>query len=66
MKPLSLGLRQRVLKACDGQDSTPDQVAPRLYDSVGMVKKLLSQRQRLGDIRSQHHRCGWSFSASPR
>ena len=23
-----------------------------------MVKKLLSQRQRLGDIRPQHHRCG--------
>lgn len=58
MKTLSLDLRHRILKAYDGQDSTRDQVARRFDVSVGMVKKLLSQRQRLGDIRPQHHRCG--------
>lgn len=58
MKTLSLDLRQRILKAYDRQDSTREQVARRFEVSVGMVKKLLSQRQRLGDIRAQHHRCG--------
>lgn len=58
MKTLSLDLRQRILKAYDRQDSTRDQVARRFDVSVGMVKKLLSQRQRLGDIRPQYHRCG--------
>jgi len=58
MKALSVDLRQRILKAYDRQDSTRDQVARRFDVSVGMVKKLLSQRQRLGDIRPQYHRCG--------
>ena len=58
MQTISLDLRQRILKAYDRQDSTRDQVARRFDVSVGMVKKLLSQRQRLGDIRPQYHRCG--------
>jgi transposase len=58
MKTLSLDLRQRILKAYDRQDTTRDQVARRFDVSVGMVKKLVSQRQRLGDIRPQYHRCG--------
>jgi transposase len=58
VKTLSLDLRQRILKAYDRQDSTRNQVARRFDVSVGMVKKLLSQRRRLGDIRPQHHRCG--------
>lgn len=58
MNTLSLDLRQRILKAYDRQDSTRDQVARRFDVSLGMVKKLLSQRRRLGDIRSQRHRCG--------
>jgi transposase len=58
MKSLSLNLRQSILKAYDRQDSTRDQVAQRFDVSVGMVKKLLSQRKRLGDIRPQYHRCG--------
>jgi transposase len=58
MTALSLNLRQRILKAYDRQDSTRDQVARRFDVSVGMVKKLLSQRQRLGDISPQYQRCG--------
>lgn len=33
-------------------------VARRFRVSLGMVKKLLQQRRRLGDIRPQHHRSG--------
>jgi len=58
MRALNLDLRQRILKAYDRQGSTRDEVARRFNVSVGMVKKLLSQRQRLGDIRPQYHRCG--------
>jgi transposase len=58
MKTLSLGLRQHIIKGYDRQDCTREQVARRFDVSVGMVKKLLSQRLRLGDIRPQYHRCG--------
>ena len=58
MKTLSANLRQRIPKAYDWQDGTRDQVARRFDVSVVVVKKLLSQPQRLGDIRPQYHRCG--------
>lgn len=58
MNALSLDLRQRILKACDKHDTSRAQVAERFDVSLAMVKKLLSQRRRIGDIGSQRHRCG--------
>ena len=58
MKTLSLDLRERILAAYDTGDSTREMVAGRFRVSLGMVKKLIQQRRRLGDIRPQHHRAG--------
>lgn len=58
MKTLSLDLRERILAAYDAKDATREMVAARFRVSVGMVKKLLQQRRRLGEIGPQHHRAG--------
>ncbi len=58
MKTLSLDLRERIVAAYDAGDATREAVAGRFRVSVGMVKKLLQQRRRLGEIGPQHHRAG--------
>ena len=58
MKTLSLDLRERILAAYDAGNDTREAVATRFRVSEGMVKKLLQQRRRLGDLRAQHHRAG--------
>lgn len=58
MKTLSVDLRERILAAYDAGDATRETVAARFRVSLGMVKKLLQQRRRLGDIRPLHHRAG--------
>lgn len=58
MKTLSLDLRERILAAYDAGHDSRDTVAARFRVSVGMVKKLLQQRRRIGDLRPQHHRAG--------
>lgn len=58
MKTLSLDLRERIVAAYDAGDATRESVAARFRVSLGMVKKLLQQRRRLGEIRAQHHRAG--------
>lgn len=58
MKTLSLDLRERIVAAYDAGNDSRDTVAARFQVSVGMVKKLLQQRRRLGDLRPQHHRAG--------
>jgi transposase len=57
-KTISLDLRERILAAYDADEDTREEVARRFRVSLGMVKKLLQQRRRLGDIRPQHHRSG--------
>lgn len=57
-KTISLDLRERILAAYDADEGTREAVARRFRVSLGMVKKLLQQRRRLGDIRPQHHRSG--------
>jgi transposase len=57
-KTLSLDLRERIVAAYDAGDATREMVAARFRVSLGMVKKLLQQRRRLGDLRPQHHRAG--------
>jgi transposase len=58
MNTISVDLRQRILTAYDRGLETRDQIAKRFCVSLGMVKKLLQQRRKTGDIRPQHHRSG--------
>jgi transposase len=58
MRTLSLDLRERILTSYDHQEGTRDEVARRYRVSLGMVKKLLQQRRRTGDIGPRHHRSG--------
>ena len=50
MKTISLDLRERILAAYDADEGTREEVARRFRVSLGMVKKLLQQRRRLGDM----------------
>lgn len=58
MDTLSLDLRERIVTSYDDKEGTREEVALRYRVSLGMVKKLLQQRRRLGDIKAQHHRSG--------
>lgn len=58
MALISMDLRKRILKACDRGDATREQVANRFEVSLGMVKKLLQQRSKTGDIAPRYDRCG--------
>jgi transposase len=55
---ISLDLRERILAAYDAGEGTREAVAHRFRVSLGLVKKLLQQRRRIGDLRPQHHRSG--------
>ncbi len=58
MKTLSLDLRERILTAYDQKQGTREEIGSRFRVSVGMVKKLLQQRRKTGQIGSRHHRSG--------
>lgn len=58
MKTLSLDLRERILDSYDRGDGTREEIAHRYQVSLGMVKKLLAQRRRTGEIGARHHRSG--------
>ena len=58
MRTLSLDLRQRILDTYDRKEGTRIEVAHRFRVSLGMVKKLLQQRKRTGDIAPRHRFCG--------
>ena len=58
MKTLSLDLRERILDSYDGGEGTREEVARRFVVSLGMVKKLLAQRRRTGEIGARHDRSG--------
>lgn len=54
MATLSNDLRERIVAAYDRGDWTRQQIADRYNVSLGMVKKLLQQRRRTGDIAPRH------------
>jgi transposase len=58
MRTLSLDLRERILSSYDNDEGTRPEVAHRFRVSLGMVKKLLQQRRRTGDIAPRHHFAG--------
>jgi transposase len=58
MRTLSLDLRERILTSYDHQEGTREEIAHRYRVSLGMVKKLLQQRRRTGQIGPRHHYSG--------
>lgn len=58
MKVLSLEVRRQIINDWDAGAGTRQQIADRYGVSLGMVKKLLAQRKKIGDLAPQHHRCG--------
>jgi transposase len=58
MRTLSLDLRERILSSYDKKEGTREEIANRYRVSLGMVKKLLEQRRRTGEIGARHHRSG--------
>ena len=58
MAALSLDLRQRIVDACDRREGTQEEIARRFKVSLGMVKKLLQQRRKTGNLRPRHHLAG--------
>jgi transposase len=44
--------------ACEAKEGTREEVAQRFRVSVGLVKKLLMQRNRTGDLRPRYRCCG--------
>jgi transposase len=57
-KPISVDLRERILRAYDRGEGTQEEVAQRFAVSYGMVKKLIQQRRHTGQIGIRRDRCG--------
>ena len=58
MRTLSLDIRERILSSYDNDAGTRPEIAHRFRVSLGLVKKLLQQRRRTGDIAPRHHLAG--------
>jgi transposase len=58
MATLPLDTRKKILSVYDTGQYTRQEVADRFLVSLGMVKKLLSQRKATGDIAPRHHYSG--------
>ena len=58
MKTLSLDLRERIVATYDEGTWTRQEVADRYRISLGMVKKLLTQRKSTGEIGARHRFSG--------
>ena len=58
MATTSLDLRERILAAYDADEGTREEMARRFRVSLGLVKKLLQQRRRTGDIAPRHRFSG--------
>jgi transposase len=54
MRTISLDLRQRIVHSYDNKEGTRPEIANRFRVSLGLVKKLLQQRRRTGDIAPRH------------
>jgi transposase len=58
MRTTSLDLRERILASYDQDEGTRAEVARRFRVSLGLVKKLLQQRRRTGDLAPRHRYSG--------
>jgi transposase len=57
-KPISVDLRERIVEAYARKEGTREEVAKRFKVSLGMVKKLVQQQSRTGDLRPRYRFCG--------
>lgn len=64
-KPISVDLRERIVLAYEGEEGTREEVAKRFKVSLGMVKKLLQQNSRTGDLRPRYRFCGRKAKLMP-
>lgn len=64
-KPISVDLRERIVAAYAEGEATREEVAKRFKVSVGMVKKLLQQQSRTGDLRPRYRFCGRKAKLMP-
>ena len=64
-KPISLDLRERIVTAYDEKAGTREEIAKRFKVSLGMVKKLLAQRARTGDLQARYRYCGRKARLEP-
>jgi transposase len=64
-KATSLDLRERIVAAYEGREGTRADVAKRFKVSVGMVKKLMAQSNRTGDLRPRYRYCGRKARLEP-
>jgi transposase len=58
MRTISLDLRERILCSYDQKEGNREEIAHRFRVSLGLVKKLLQQRRRTGDIAPRHRFSG--------
>jgi transposase len=58
MRTVSLDLRERILSSYDQKEGNREEIARRYRVSLGLVKKLLQQRRRTGDIAPRHRHSG--------
>jgi transposase len=58
MKTISMDLRLRIVETYDEGKWTQEDVAKRFLVSLGLVKKLLMQRKRTGQIEARHRFSG--------
>jgi transposase len=58
MGTISLDLRERILTSYDQKEGNREEIAVRYRVSLGLVKKLLQQRRRTGDIAPRHRFSG--------
>jgi transposase len=58
MRTTSLDLRERILSSYDQNEGNREEIAHRFRVSLGLVKKLLQQRRRTGDIAPRHRFSG--------
>lgn len=58
MRTISLDLRERIVAAYDNDEGSRPEIAHRFRVSLGMIKKLLQQRRRTGDLAPRHHYSG--------
>jgi transposase len=58
MRTISLDLRERIVAAYDQKEGNREEIARRFRVSLGMVKKLLQQRRRTGDLAPRHRFSG--------
>ncbi len=58
MRTVSVDLRERILGSYDQAEGNREEIARRYRVSLGLVKKLLQQRRRTGDIAPRHRYSG--------